>query len=304
MKYIKNFPTLLITCLTISLIGCSKRLHNNDFSCHNNLNNQPIDLIHIKSQSNENDDLFILYDDCTNSNNIQAQYNTHNHMWGHKGAESNIKYYIENKTEDIPENKIKEAFKEAFELWAAVTPLTFSEVTTKSKTNIIIRFFSNKSYKKNSVAYVNPYKNPMEIYFNDDKIWTLSKETPSKESIKKSPIDLITIATHEIGHVLGLAHSFEENAIMHTTYKGRVRSLHPDDIKGIQSIYGKYLEKFISINNQTINNTKSYRASRKISATNLTVTKTANVKLAAKKEINLNSNFTVNRGASFDATIN
>lgn len=46
------------------------------------------------------------------------------------------------------------------------------------------------------------------------------------------------MAIHEVGHALGLAHSTIGNAIMWPTYEGERRTLHSDDIEGIQALYG------------------------------------------------------------------
>ncbi len=52
------------------------------------------------------------------------------------------------------------------------------------------------------------------------------------------PIDLVTVAAHEIGHSLGLGHSNVACALMNAFYTGSHRYLAQDDIDGIQSIYG------------------------------------------------------------------
>lgn len=50
--------------------------------------------------------------------------------------------------------------------------------------------------------------------------------------------DLETVALHEIGHLLGLDHSSEPNAIMFPVIpSGQAKSLHDDDIQGIRELY-------------------------------------------------------------------
>jgi len=53
--------------------------------------------------------------------------------------------------------------------------------------------------------------------------------------------DLQGVAVHEFGHALGLAHSFSDGATMRSNVIGSLtymRSLHPDDIAGVQALYG------------------------------------------------------------------
>lgn len=50
--------------------------------------------------------------------------------------------------------------------------------------------------------------------------------------------DYRTIVGHELGHGLGLYHSSDSYAVMYTNYNGKKWSLEPDDVYGIQSIYG------------------------------------------------------------------
>ncbi len=50
--------------------------------------------------------------------------------------------------------------------------------------------------------------------------------------------DLFTVATHEVGHTLGLHHSSVYNSQMYANYNGIKTALATDDISGIRSIYG------------------------------------------------------------------
>ena len=50
--------------------------------------------------------------------------------------------------------------------------------------------------------------------------------------------DLLTVMIHEFGHSLGLGHSLSAGSIMEAVYAGGRRTLHADDIAGIQALYG------------------------------------------------------------------
>jgi hypothetical protein len=51
-------------------------------------------------------------------------------------------------------------------------------------------------------------------------------------------VDLLTVAAHEIGHTLGLAHSSDPDALMYPSYSGPHRFLGQDDVAGAQDLYG------------------------------------------------------------------
>ncbi len=55
--------------------------------------------------------------------------------------------------------------------------------------------------------------------------------------INGSAVDLQTVAVHEFGHALGLAHSSQSSAVMYGTYNGTKRTLTSDDTAGIRNIY-------------------------------------------------------------------
>ncbi|MDR3638861.1 MAG: matrixin family metalloprotease [Isosphaeraceae bacterium] len=79
-------------------------------------------------------------------------------------------------------------------------------------------------------AFLPPPKNgssaAADIFFNANVNWG------------SNGYDLATVALHEIGHALGLAHSTASSAVMYANYNSVKQSLTADDTSGIQSVYG------------------------------------------------------------------
>ena len=56
--------------------------------------------------------------------------------------------------------------------------------------------------------------------------------------------NLWLVAAHEIGHSLGLQHSFIQGSLMYPYHSGYQPDyqIHTDDIEGIEFMYGRYIE--------------------------------------------------------------
>ena len=80
-----------------------------------------------------------------------------------------------------------------------------------------------------------------EIVFDDKENWSLDSYN-SYNSIVSGQTNLLLVATHELGHALGLRHSEKSTALMTPGDKslfllGEVR-LDVDDVQAIQALYG------------------------------------------------------------------
>ncbi|XP_030055222.1 matrilysin isoform X2 [Microcaecilia unicolor] len=151
-----------------------------------------------------------------------------------------ITYRILNFTPDLSTTDVIEAIQNAFKVWSDVTPLQFRRVSSE-EADILIRFASR------SHGDSFPFDGPGNIlahafapgsgiggdsHFDEDEKW-------SKTS---AGFNLFLVAAHEFGHALGLDHSNVPGALMFPTYSYVNPSkfqLSRDDIRGIQSLYGR-----------------------------------------------------------------
>jgi regulation of enolase protein 1 (concanavalin A-like superfamily) len=67
-----------------------------------------------------------------------------------------------------------------------------------------------------------------DMHFNENYLWGVRDETR---------YDIFSVALHELGHALGLAHSSNPGAVMYPMYRGLVSGLSSEDIQGVRSLY-------------------------------------------------------------------
>jgi len=155
----------------------------------------------------------------------------------------NLRYAITNITPDLTLPVAVSAIEEALQLWAAVTPLTFTPAPLSENPEILVGFFSGDHNDGapfdgpgNTVAhafYPPPgVAFPGDAHFDESETWSVSIPNPP------GTVDLVTVAVHEFGHSLGLTHSSDAAAVMFFSYSGIRRSLALDDIRRIQGLYG------------------------------------------------------------------
>ncbi|XP_031623107.1 matrix metalloproteinase-2-like [Contarinia nasturtii] len=156
-----------------------------------------------------------------------------------------LTYYIQNWSPKVGEDKVAEGMKKAFKLWSKYSNLQFVRVF-ESNADIIVSFGSRYH------GDIYPFDGPGsvlahaffpyslgslggDIHFDNDENW---KENASNLN---DGVDFTSVAIHELGHSLGLAHSPIFSSIMFPYYKGPEESkeLGYDDILAMYELYIK-----------------------------------------------------------------
>lgn len=161
---------------------------------------------------------------------------------GRKWDHTNITFRFEELSPDLPANQLQQGIRDAFRLWDEVCGLTFQEVGAGQQADIVIRFasgdhgdgdpFDGPGHVLAHAFFPPPNAGELagDAHFDDGERWSVD--------IPASGTDLVTVAAHEFGHSLGLAHSQVQDSLMFPFFSGPNRRIHDDDRAGIQSLYG------------------------------------------------------------------
>ena len=133
------------------------------------------------------------------------------------------------------------ALYRAFKYWSDVSGLEFRETAGEADLNIKFAYGDhgdgggNNFDGKGMILAHAYFPESGDIHFDEAEDWTLRENRGT---------NLRIVAAHEIGHALGLAHSTEWKSLMAPYYAGYVPEdtfkLHPDDVDGIQYLYGEW----------------------------------------------------------------
>ncbi|XP_022969893.1 metalloendoproteinase 1-MMP [Cucurbita maxima] len=165
--------------------------------------------------------------------------------------------------EYLTSSEIRKVVRRSFSRWSAVIPLNFTESSDYESSDIRIGFFRGDHGDGESfdgvlgiLAHAFSPENG-RLHLDAAERWAVDFE---KEKSKVA-VDLESVVTHEIGHVLGLAHSAVKEAVMYPSLspRGKKVDLRIDDVEGVQALYGSnpnfklksFLESEKSINNNS-----------------------------------------------------
>ncbi|KAG0554298.1 hypothetical protein KC19_12G080700 [Ceratodon purpureus] len=135
------------------------------------------------------------------------------------------------------------AIDTAFAQWSAVTNLTFTRIQSLTTADITISFDLLDHGDGNPfdgqlgvLAHAYAPTNG-RLHFDNSESWSINIQSASS-TLKD--FDLVSVAVHEIGHLIGLEHSSVPDAIMYPSISplSSKQALNADDIAGAQSLYG------------------------------------------------------------------
>ncbi|XP_026451913.1 metalloendoproteinase 1-MMP-like [Papaver somniferum] len=139
----------------------------------------------------------------------------------------------------INRNDILMALHSSFSRWSSVVELNFTEIQAYESADIKIGFYHGDHgdglpFTQGILAHAFEPEIGM-LHFNADVVWSVD----FKSERRKDAFDLESVATHEIGHLLGLNHSSDQDAVMFWSIPRRTekRELSADDVLGVQSLY-------------------------------------------------------------------
>ncbi|KAJ4729245.1 metalloendoproteinase 2-MMP-like [Melia azedarach] len=179
----------------------------------------------------------------TSSSTNSGEFHTVGHYQFFQGTprwpsdKTNLLYSFRSSEEVVSLEELRPIIKSAFQRWADVSQFTFEEATDEKQADIVIGFHrldhgDDNPFDGPGTTLAHAFSPPDgRFHFDADEKWSSNPSTGEE--------DLETVAVHEIGHLLGLQHSKNKNAVMFSEIPAESvkRELAQDDIDGVRALY-------------------------------------------------------------------
>ena len=157
-----------------------------------------------------------------------------------KWGKNELSYHIYARdTGELSKEEWDKEFRLAFDAWSEITPLVFEEIDSYRQADIIVSASRRKRESFGRRGGVLAWASMPSGKNHDSQLMTKFDMAENWVLPEKADMGTVlrSVACHEIGHILGLDHSADRDALMYPYINDALKP-RTDDVLKIQKLYG------------------------------------------------------------------
>ncbi|XP_059670233.1 metalloendoproteinase 3-MMP-like [Cornus florida] len=169
--------------------------------------------------------------------NMVAQYSFFPGKPRWPASKTRLTYSFQSSAQVVGLQELRSVCSRAFKKWQDVSRFTFVEAPQGADGDIVIGF--HRGNHGDGYPFDGPGRTFAHAFAPTRGWFHYDADENWSSNPNMNQVDLESLAVHEIGHVLGLGHSEDLNAIMYAyfSYGTIKRDLNANDIEGIRVLY-------------------------------------------------------------------